>query len=163
MVRRDFRRLKYLHAFIDRHGRSRYYFRRNGKRTPLPGSLGSREFMDAYAACLAELPLLPVQRTVAAPGTLAALAISYFGSPKYHALAASSRRNYRRVIDGFLMEHGHRRVDQIRREHIDVIIGKMADKPGAAIVLLKRIRTLVRYAISIKWLKHDPTLGATSY
>jgi integrase len=39
----------------------------------------------------------------------------------------------------------------------------MANKPGAAIVLLKRIRTLVHYAIAIKWLHHDPTLGATSY
>jgi integrase len=62
-----------------------------------------------------------------------------------------------------LEEHGHRRVDQLRREHIDAIIRKMADTPGAGIVLLKRIRTLVRYAISIKWLRHDPTLGATSY
>jgi integrase len=119
--------------------------------------------MAAYAACLAELPLPPAKRTFTAPGTLAALASSYFGSPKYHALAPSSRRNYRRVIDGFLKDHGHRRADQIRRDHIDVIIGKMAEKPGAGIVLLKRIRTLLRYAISIKWLKHDPTVGATSY
>jgi integrase len=160
---RDLRRLKYLHAFIDRHGKARYYFRRNGKRTPLPGSLGSKEFLDAYAACLADQPSKSPRRAAAAPGTFAALAIGYYGSPKYLDLAPSSRANYRRVIDGFLEEHGHRRVDQIQREHIDAIIGKMADRPGAAIVLLKRIRTLVRYAVSIKWLRHDPTLGATSY
>jgi len=160
---RDLRKLKYLHAFVDRHGRARYYFRRNGKRTALPGLLGSKEFMDAYAACLAErLPIGP-RREAAAPGTFAALATSYYGSPKYRDLAPSSRTNYRRVIDGFLEEHGHRRVDQIRREHIDTIIGKMADRPGAGIVLLKRIRTLIRYAISLKWLHHDPTMGATSY
>lgn len=163
MGRRDIGRLKYLHAFVDRHGRARYYFRRNGKRTPLPGLLGSREFMDAYAACLAEQPAIPERRATAAPGTFAALAISYYRSPSYQDLATSSRANYRRVIDGFLAEHGHRRVDQIRREHIDAIIGKMVDRPGAGIVLLKRIRTLVRYAIAIKWLRHDPTLGATSY
>jgi integrase len=163
MGRRDLRNLKYLHAFIDRHGSSRYYFRRNGKRTPLPGSLGSKEFMEVYAACLAEQSPPAFRRPAASPGTLAALAASYFGSPKYRALATSSRANYRRVIDGFLREHGHRRVDQIKREHIDTIVGKLADKPGAGIVLLKRIRTLVRYAISLKWLKHDPTMGATSY
>jgi integrase len=163
MGRRDLRRLKYVHAFIDRHGKARYYFRRNGKRTPLPGSLGSKEFMDAYAACLAEQPAKSPRRPAAVPGTFAAVAISYYGSPAYRDLAASSKANYRRVIDGFLQEHGHRRVDQIRREHIDAIIGKMANKPGAGIVLLKRIRTLVRYAIAIKWLRHDPTLGATSY
>jgi hypothetical protein len=32
-------RLKYVHAFRDRTGRMRYYFRRNGKRTPLPAYL----------------------------------------------------------------------------------------------------------------------------
>lgn len=164
MGRCGLRRLKYLHAFIDRHGKARYYFRRNGKRTALPGLLGSQEFMDAYAACLAiNRPAKPVGRLPAVPGTLAALAVRYYGSPQYHDLSASSRANYRRVIDGFLEEHGHRRVDQLRREHIDAIIGKMADRPGAGIVLLKRIRTLVRYAISIKWLQQDPTLGATSY
>jgi integrase len=119
--------------------------------------------MDAYAACLADEPLKAIRRVAAAPGTLAALAVSYYGSPSYRHLAQSSRVNYRRVIDGFLNEHGHRRVDQLRREHIDTIIGRMANRPGAGIVLLKRIRTLVRYAISLKWLQHDPTLGATSY
>jgi enterobacteria phage integrase len=163
MGRRDLRRLKYLHAFIDRNGKARYYFRRNGKRTSLPGILGSEEFMDAYAACLADQPTTAPRRAAAAPGTFAALAISYYGSPAYRDLAASSKANYRRVIDGFLEDHGHRRVNQIRREHIDAIIGKMASKPGAGIVLLKRIRTLLHYAIAIKWLQHDPTLGATSY
>jgi len=119
--------------------------------------------MDAYATYLAEQPAKSLRRPSAVPGTFAALATSYYGSPAYRDLATSSKVNYRRVIDGFLQEHGHRRVDQIRREHIDSIIGKMANKPGAGIVLLKRVRTLVRYAISIKWLKYDPTLGASSY
>jgi integrase len=119
--------------------------------------------MDAYAACLADQPTKSLGRAAAAPGTLAALAISYYGSPAYRDLAPSSKVNYRRVIDGFLQNHGHRRVDQIRREHIDAIIGKMANKPGAGIVLLKRIRTLLHYGIALKWLRHDPTLGATSY
>jgi integrase len=160
MGRHDLRR---LHAFIDRRGKARYYFRRNGKRTPLPGSLWSKEFMDAYADCLAEQPAKSLARAAAAPGTFAALAIRYYGSPAYRDLAASSKANYRRVIDSFLQNHGHRRVDQMRREHIDTIVGKMANKPGAGIVLLKRIRTLVHYGIAIKWLQHDPTLGAISY
>src|SRR3954451_4537113 len=110
MGRLDLRRLKYLHAFMDRHGKARYYFRRNGKRTPLPSSLGSKEFMDAYATCLAEQPAKSVRRPSAVPGTFAALATSYYGSPAYRDLATSSKVNYRRVIDGFLQEHGHRRV-----------------------------------------------------
>ena len=47
-------KLKYLHAFRDRTGTLRYYFRRNGIRTKLPGLFGSGEFLDAYAAALSE-------------------------------------------------------------------------------------------------------------
>jgi hypothetical protein len=48
-------RLKYVHAFRDRTGRMQYYFRRQGKRTPLPGPPGSREFMGAYVAFIDSL------------------------------------------------------------------------------------------------------------
>jgi hypothetical protein len=130
-------RLKYVHAFRDRAGRMRYYFRRHGKRTPLPGLPGCSEFMDAYATLLSDQPQPAEQRRAAAPKTFAALAIRYYGSPQYQSLSASSRTNYRRVIDGFLEEQGHRRVDQMTREHLDIVIGKVANKPGAGIILLK--------------------------
>jgi integrase len=158
------RRLRYHNAFFDKKNRVlRHYFRRNGKRTPLRGPFGSADFWTDYNACLAEVRAAPVPRPVASAGSFAALAALYFGSPLYKALARSSRINYRRVIEGFLAEHGHRLVSQFKREHVDIIIGNLADKPGAAIVLLKRIRTLVRYAIALKWITVDPTIGASSY
>jgi integrase len=156
-------RLKYVHAFRDRMGRMRYYFRRNGKRSALPGLPGSTEFMAAYAAQLDNPPKEGEQRRAVSPGTFAALAIRYFGSPQYLRLSATSRSNYRRVIDGFLEQHGHRRVDQMARGHVDVVIGKMADKPGAGIILLKRIRTLIRYAMALGWTDRDPTAGVKAY
>jgi enterobacteria phage integrase len=156
-------RLKYVHAFRDRAGRMRYYFRRIGKRTPLPGLPGCSEFMDAYATLLSDRPQHVEQRRAAAPKTFAALAIRYYGSPQYRSLSTSSRTNYRRVIDGFLEEHGHRRVDQMTREHVDIVIGKMASKPGAGIILLKRIRTLIRYAMALGWTDRDPTTGVKGY
>jgi hypothetical protein len=59
-------RLKYVHAFRDRAGRMRYYFRRHGKRSPLPGLPGSGDFMDAYSTLLSNRPqdveLRPLQR-----------------------------------------------------------------------------------------------------
>jgi enterobacteria phage integrase len=159
------RRLKYHHAFKDRYGEIRHYFRRQGKHTPLRGPFGSEEFWADYKACLAEVgPEVKTPR-MARPrdGSFAALATLYFGSPAYRGLAKSSRINYRRVIEGFLADHGHRLVNQFKREHVDIIIGDLADKPGAGIVLLKRIKTLVRYAIALKWITSDPTLGVTSY
>src|SRR6266436_5609830 len=94
-------RLKYVHAFRDRTGRMRYYFRRHGIRTALPGLPGSKEFMETYAAQLGEELKAVELRPAAAPGTFAALAVRYFGSPQYQSLSATSRTNYRRVIDGF--------------------------------------------------------------
>ena len=156
-------RLKYVHAFRDRFGRMRYYFRRHGIRTGLPGLPGSTEFMEVYAAALASAPKDATLRLKAAPGTFDALAVRYFGSAQYLSLSTTSRANYRRVIGGFLKEHGHRLVRQMTREHVDIIVGKMANKPGAGIILLKRLRTLVRYAIALGWIDRDPTAGAKSY
>jgi enterobacteria phage integrase len=156
-------RLRYVHAFRDRMGRMRYYFRQHGKRTALPGLPGSSEFMAAYAAQLCKTSKQVEQRPTAAPGTFSALAIRFYGSPQYQSLSPTSRTNYRRVIDGFLEHHGHRRVDQMTREHVDIIIGKMANKPGAGIILLKRLRTLIRYAMALGWTDRDPTAGVKGY
>jgi len=155
--------LKYVHAFRDRMGRMRYYFRRYGKRSALPGLPGSSEFMAAYAAQLNNSSRQAEHRPTAAPGTFAALAIRYYGSPQFQSLSATSRINYRRVIDGFLEQHGHRRVDQMTREHVDIVVGRMADRPGAGIILLKRIRTLIRYAMALGWTDRDPTAGVKAY
>jgi enterobacteria phage integrase len=36
-------------------------------------------------------------------------------------------------------------------------------KPGAGIILLKRLRTLIRYAIALGWTDRDPTAGVKAY
>ena len=157
-------RFKYVHAFIDRHGHTRYYFRRNGRRIKLPGAFGSQEFLDAYAAALGEqCQDNPPSRKPAGHGTFAALAARYYASPQFLALSPTSRTGYRRAIERFLGEHGHRRVDQMKREHVDMIIGKFAEKPGAGIIMLKRLRTLLRYAVEIGWRETDPSAGARAY
>jgi hypothetical protein len=46
--------LKYVNRFWDRYGKLRHYFRRPGQKAiPLPGKLGSPEFITVYAAALA--------------------------------------------------------------------------------------------------------------
>jgi hypothetical protein len=45
---------KYVHGFIDRHGKPRFYFRRAGfKKVPLPGLPWSSQFMEAYEQAIA--------------------------------------------------------------------------------------------------------------
>jgi hypothetical protein len=49
---------KYVHGFIDRHGKPRFYFRRSGfNKMPLPGLPWAPEFMTAYEQALAGQPV----------------------------------------------------------------------------------------------------------
>lgn len=75
-------KLKYIDRFVDRHGRERYYFRRDrGPRIALSGRPGSPEFMAAYErATIGEtVDKAPKQR--GAPGTFDRLVQDYFASP----------------------------------------------------------------------------------
>jgi integrase len=154
-------KLPYLQAFVDRLGVERYYFRRPPFRFPLPGKPGSPEFNRAYEEAKAKAaPHAPPVRDKIVAGSFRALAILYFSSGSYRGLPSpTTRQNYRRVIDEFCRQHGHRRVDQFAREHIEIIMGAMADRPGAAFVLLKRLRTLIKFAIALRWIAADPTAG----
>ena len=63
-------KLKFVHRFLDRHGRPRHYFRRPGfKLLPLPGLPGSEDFMAAYQAALAGAPV-PIGESRTLPGTI---------------------------------------------------------------------------------------------
>jgi hypothetical protein len=93
---------RYVHGFLDRHGKPRFYFRRPGfESVPLPGLPYSPEFMRAYEGALAGQPR---RRQTARPGTMAALALSYFGSPQFGQLRATSQYAYRRAIERFCRE-----------------------------------------------------------
>lgn len=159
-------KLKYIKRYIDRHGHERCYFRRVGHPVEaIDGVLGSSEFMEHYNRLLAESESKEpkARRSPVKAGTFDALAGRYFASPNFLRLTPVAQKNYRSVLGRFLEEHGHRLAGQMTREHVDSIIGKMKDKPGAAVTRLKRLRTLVRYGMEIGWLGRDPTAGATAF
>lgn len=157
--------LQYVHRFTDRHKQVRHYFRKNGRRTRLPGLPGTPEFMAAYSkAQQAHAPDAPLQaRRAIVDGSFAALAILYYRSPGYLKLAPSSRSNYRRVIDQFVQKHGHRLVAQMRRSKVEALLGEYADRPGAGIVFLKRLRGLLAYAVRQKWIETNPAAGVETF
>jgi len=58
------------------------------------------------------------------------------------------------------VEHGHRTVIGLTRDRINTkILQPLADRPGAALDTLKKLRILIGHAISIDWLKSDPSVG----
>jgi integrase len=149
---------KYVHGFIDRHGKPRFYFRRSGfARVRLPGLPWSPEFMEAYQVALAETPRVEVgaNRTVA--GTVNAVVIGYFGSAAFQNLAPESQRQYRGIIERFRREHGDKRIATLERRNVLAMLDAKASTPVAARDFLRCLRLLIRYAINIGLRDSDPT------
>jgi integrase len=155
---------RYVHGFIDRHGKPRHYFRRRGfKKVPLPGMPWSPDFMTAYQNALSGQPV-PLGAREVLPGSMRALAVSYFGSPEYVAMSSKSVR--RNIIEKFLREidakgvsNADKRGAMLRKEHVIAFMAGRADKPESANGLRKALRALMRHAVAIKLRADDPTQG----
>ena len=146
-------KLKYIDRFVDRHGRERFYFRRDrGPRIALPGSPGSPEFMAAYELAAngeAAEPVVRGPKLRGAPGTFDRLAQDYFSAPEFMRLAPSTQRSYRSVIERMVIDEkiGHRLVREMRREHVKRMVSKRAATPGAANDMLKKLKVILNFAI----------------
>jgi integrase len=150
----------YIHAFVDRHGRPRFYFRRAGfKKTPLPGLPFSSEFMDAYEAAKNGAPRIEigVKRTI--PGSVAAAVTSYFSSWAFQKLAPETRRTRRNILERFREQHGDKRVTMLRSDHVKNIVAAKARTPQAANNFLKTIRALMVHCVEMHLREDDPTRG----
>jgi integrase len=155
-------KLEHVNAIVDRYGRVRYYFRRRGfKNVRLPGSPGSAEFMETYAAALATktAPRIEIGVGRTKPGTVAALVAAYLGSIAFGNLAAETQRSRRGILERFRAEHGDKRVALLGREHVERMVGAKAATPSAARNFLSMLRVLVRFAIETGIRPDDPTLG----
>jgi integrase len=148
---------KYVQGFLDRHGKPRWYFRRPGfKRISLPGLPWSPEFMAAYEDSLAG-QLVQVGSSRVRPGTIRALAISYYNSLGFRSLKPSSQAIYRRIIDRFCSEHGDKRAATLQRGHIVKLMAARAEKPGSANGLHKVLRAMMQHAVETGLRSDDPT------
>jgi len=152
----------HVDRFRDRHGTLRLYFRRGkGARVTLPGSVGSADFDAAYAAALAgEAVQRRTRPEGIKDGTLAALITSYLRSSDFTNLRATTKAGYLTRLETIRQAHGHRTVKGMTREGIVTkMLAPYADRPGAALDTLKKLRILIRHAILLNWLKHDPSVG----
>jgi integrase len=148
---------RFVHGFIDRHGKPRFYFRRRGfERKALRGTPYSPEFMADYEAAMAGQPL-PVGVNRARPGTMWALALSYFASPEFRGLRQSTQRAYRGTIERLCKEHGDKRAADLRREHVVRLMAARAEQPGAANGLRIALRVMMKHAVEIGLRADDPT------
>jgi integrase len=148
---------RYVHGFVDRHGKPRFYFRRAGfQARRLRGLPYSPEFMADYEAAMADQPL-PVGAYRVQPGTMLALAISYFASPEFRSLRPSTQRAYRWIIERLCRDHGDKRVMDLRRDHVVRLMAARAERPGAANGLRMALRVMMKHAIEMGLRGDDPT------
>ncbi len=142
-------KLPHLNRMRDRHGKVRFYFRRDGKRTPLPGAPGSPEFMVAYQAALGAKPP-PVAAGRDAAGTFSALIASWYGTAKFKQHAEGTRRTYRYDAERFRAKHGQKRVADLQPRHVETWMDAMAETPAAANKLRQFLRQLMKHAVKTK-------------
>jgi integrase len=150
----------------DQHGRRRVRFRKGAFSTYLIGIPWSEDFMRQYATALEGVSSkatgnIGVERTKA--GSFNALVVSYYRSPEFRGLAASTQSKNRGIIEKFRNEHGDKPINRLTRAHINEIIGAKADTPEGANNLLKVLRLLLNYAVSIDMIASNPTIGIKKY
>jgi integrase len=147
-------RLKYVHRYM-KGGRLYHYFRRGGVNLRLPGEPGSRGFMAAYQAALERRPP-PVGAGRAAAGSMEALAASWCASHGFSRLTPASRRTYRRLLDGFLAEHGDKPVAQLEPRHVLQILEARSSTPAQANALRNVLRLLLQHGFERGWRRDNP-------
>jgi integrase len=81
------------------------------------------------------------------------------------SLRETTKTGYASRLEVLRTEHGHRLVSGLTRERIETGISQpYADRPGAALSILKMLRVLIRHAMSLDdrnplRLHHDPSAG----
>lgn len=147
---------EFVTAFRDRHGKTRYRFRRKGRAAYINAEPGTDEFWQQYLRLKAET-LQPGAEAVN-PGTFNDLIARYYRSANWNNIRSETTRTvYRGQIERFRAKYGDRQVTGMDARMVSNLMGKMADTPAAAQNLKKRLSQLFDFAILMNWRKDNPT------
>jgi site-specific recombinase XerD len=150
---------RYTHAYIDQHGKPRFYLRRPGhKKVLLPGLPWSPEFMAARENALHGASTkveLGVARTL--PGTVNAALVTYYQSHTFTGLAKSTQQNRRAILETFREDHGDKRMALVHSTAVQNILNKRS--AAAARNWKKALRDFFDHCLALKMLQHDPFAG----
>ena len=158
-------KLPYVYQFKDRHGKTRWRFRRKGYATQyLHGEFGSKEFMEDYACALeGKITVKGVASERTKHGSIDQLCVKYYRSVEFSKLSASSKKVYTRQLEKFREAHGSKLVKDLKRKHIKAIIASMSDRQSAADNLLKRLKVLLKFAVDEEMIASNPAQGIKGY
>jgi integrase len=150
----------YLISDRDRHGVTRYYVRRRGRKIRIREKLGTDAFIEAYSEALRALdPRAADHREAikhASAGTLGWLAACYFASTDFKRLDPISQRTRRAIIEECLREPRKPRSSDLMREcpvnvlsaaHVKMLRDRKAATPGAANNRRKWLSSMFGWAV----------------
>jgi integrase len=148
--------LPYVKEYTDDCGIRRRYFRRKGfKGGPLPGPIGSPEFLDAYQALMGGKPA-PLARVHGA-GSFGGLISAYYGWTEFTNLKASSKSLYRYALEPLPEKHGHRPRATMTRENLIGVIEKIGERaPGMANLTRAVLQKILKCALERNELRENP-------
>jgi integrase len=154
-------RLKYVLRDVDRHGKTRFYFRRvsTDRKIKLPGIPGEPEFQGAYAEALAGR-LAPKASGLArvSEESLEWLCNQYFASTDFKAELSDSSQSFRRnILRKVCSKAGALPFRRLEGRHVMQWMDDRADRPEAANNLLKTLRGLFRFAVKRQFISRSPT------
>lgn len=145
-------RIPYVSSFKDRHGKTRWRFRRGSVSVYLPDPT-SLDFAPAYQAALAAKPVIrPRYRR----GSMSDLIVRYLASPEFARLAAPTKSVYRNVLKRLDREHGDKLVAQLEPRHVRALVRAKAETPTAANRLLSILNILLSLAVEEDMIRLNP-------
>ena len=140
----------------DRHGKTRFRFRKTGLPSLyLPGLPGSHEFAAAYEAAKSGASVQPIGAGRTRPGSIDALAVAAYASADWAALAETTRRGYRGIMERMRKEHGDKPVAALTSPHLLAMRDKIPGKP-ARNNFIKAMRWFFRFAVERGMRKDNP-------
>lgn len=113
----------YVSSFVDRHGKQRFRFRRDGKSLYLPPP-GSKDYKEAYSKALVGVDGLSRAR----PGTIADLIARYYQSIPFRRAGPSWQQTQRQVIEPFRAQYGAADVAEFKPSDINVVVGRKMER-----------------------------------
>jgi integrase len=153
---------RFVHAFIDRHGRSRFYLRRKGhNKVPLPGLPWTPEFMAAYERAIAQTGKVEIGAARTKTGSLNAAVVRYYESTGFtKELAKGTQKSQRSHIERFRHGNGDKLLRQLEHRHLQGYISRL-ESPAVQRNMLRALKHFLKFCVGAGLIDHNPAEGVT--
>lgn len=160
----------YLGSYKDRHGKTRWRFRRQGKTISMPGFPGEDEFEATYEAAIAGLEVkkapVVVMPGAAPPESFKAAWKKVKVSPEWLKFDEATKSKNTTLSEeflelplapGFPEVWGDMPVRDMKRRHVKTILAHYHATPHKAKHVLVAMRKMIMVALDEEWIESDPT------